>query len=73
MLKRISKKVWLHIITDGRDVSPTSATRYIKMLKEIVDEDIKIATVAGRFYTMDRDRRWERVKKGYDAIVFAKP
>ena len=39
----------------------------------ICDEDIKIATIAGRYCTMDRDNRWDRVKKGYDAISFANP
>jgi len=67
------KKVWLHVITDGRDVSPTSAPKYIKQLEEILDDNIKIATVSGRYYTMDRDNRWERVERGYRAIVEATP
>jgi len=67
------KKVFLHLITDGRDVSPTSATKYIKQIEEILDENISIATISGRFYTMDRDTRWGRVERGYDAIVNAKP
>ncbi|NPA28187.1 MAG: 2,3-bisphosphoglycerate-independent phosphoglycerate mutase [Epsilonproteobacteria bacterium] len=71
--KANGKRVWIHVITDGRDVSPTSSLSYIKQLKEIVDSDIKIASVAGRYYTMDRDNRWERVKRGYDAMVFATP
>jgi len=71
--KSAGKKVWLHILTDGRDVSPTSAIDYIKQLEAILDEDIKIATVAGRSFTMDRDNNWDKVQKGYDAIAFAKP
>ena len=67
------KKVFLHLITDGRDVSPTSAQKYIKKVLEHTNENVKIATVSGRFYSMDRDNRWERVKRGYDAIVKAEP
>jgi len=67
------KKVFLHLITDGRDVSPTSAQKYIKKVKEHLNENISIATVAGRFYAMDRDNRWERIKTAYDAIVYATP
>jgi len=71
--KEQGKNVWLHLITDGRDVSPTSAPKYIKQIEEILDDNIKIATISGRYYTMDRDNRWERVEKGYRAIVEAKP
>ncbi len=71
--KSAGKMVWLHPITDGRDVSPTSAPIYLKQLEEICDNSIKIATVSGRYYTMDRDNRWDRVKRGYDAIVNATP
>ena len=67
------KKVFLHLITDGRDVSPTSAMKYIKQIEDILDENISIATIGGRFYTMDRDNRWERIQKGYEAIVNATP
>ena len=65
------KKVFLHLITDGRDVSPTSSKIYIEQIENICDESISIATIGGRFYTMDRDNRWERVEKGYRAIVEA--
>ncbi len=67
------KKVFLHLITDGRDVSPTSAQKYIKKVEEHLSENVTIATVSGRFYSMDRDNRWERIKRGYDAMVNAKP
>ena len=67
------KKVFLHLITDGRDVSPTSAGKYIKEVEAALDENISIATVSGRFYSMDRDNRWERVQRGYEAIVDAIP
>ncbi len=71
--KSQNKKVFIHMITDGRDVSPDSANTYVKQIIDICDEDIKIATIAGRYYTMDRDNRWDRVQKGHDAIVLAHP
>jgi len=66
------KRVFLHLITDGRDVSPSSAQTYIEQIENICSENISIATIGGRFYTMDRDNRWERVEKGYSVIVNAK-
>ncbi len=71
--KKMGKKAWLHLITDGRDVSPTSAPQYIKQIEAICDEDIRIATIGGRYYAMDRDNRWERVERGYRAIALADP
>ena len=67
-----NKKVFIHIITDGRDVSPSSAKLYVQQIIDICDENISIATISGRFYTMDRDNRWERVQAGYEQIVNAK-
>jgi len=73
LAKSRGKKVFLHLITDGRDVSPTSAKAYIEQIEKICDESISIATIGGRFYAMDRDNRWERVEKGYEPIVMATP
>ena len=70
---KAGKKVFLHLITDGRDVSPTSAPRFLEQIKDILDENIQIATISGRFYSMDRDNRWERVEQGYKAIANANP
>ncbi len=67
------KRVFLHLITDGRDVSPTSAQKYIEQVEKHTNENVTIATISGRFYSMDRDNRWERIKRGYNAIVDAKP
>jgi len=67
------KRVFLHLITDGRDVSPTSAPDYIAQIEAICNENISIATIGGRFYSMDRDNRWERVERGYRAIAEAVP
>lgn len=67
-------KVFVHCLLDGRDVPPTSGADYIKMLEEKMSEIGvgKIATVMGRYYAMDRDNRWERVEKGYEAMVLGK-
>lgn len=73
LLKSRGKKVFLHLITDGRDVSPRSANTYVSKIEAICDENISIASIGGRFFTMDRDNRWERVQKGYEAIAIAKP
>jgi 2,3-bisphosphoglycerate-independent phosphoglycerate mutase len=60
----MEERTWIHAFTDGRDVSPTSAVHY---LAELPDE--RIATVAGRYYAMDRDRRWERTQRALGAIL----
>jgi len=73
LAKARGKKVFLHLITDGRDVSPSSANTYVSQIEAMCDEDISIATIGGRFFTMDRDNRWERVEKGYNAIVKSEP
>ena len=73
LAEKRGKAVFLHLITDGRDVSPTSANVYIEQIEVICSKKIKIATLAGRFYTMDRDNRWERVEMGYKAMVKAEP
>lgn len=63
--------VYVHCFLDGRDVSPTSGVDFAKALVEKIRDIGKgqIATVIGRYYAMDRDNRWERVSKAYDAIV----
>ncbi|WP_419765751.1 MAG: 2,3-bisphosphoglycerate-independent phosphoglycerate mutase [Arcobacter sp.] len=71
--KDLGKKVFIHIITDGRDVAPNCAKKYISQIEEICDENISIATISGRYYAMDRDNRWDRVKKAYDAIAQGLP
>lgn len=73
LAKRRGKSVFLHLIADGRDVSPTSAKTYVTQIEALCDESITIATISGRFFTMDRDNRWERVEKGYRAIAEARP
>ncbi len=65
------QKVWVHAFLDGRDTSPTAGKRYIKQLMEKMAEYGvgKLSTVAGRYYAMDRDKRWERINKAYQAMV----
>jgi 2,3-bisphosphoglycerate-independent phosphoglycerate mutase len=64
-------EVFIHAFTDGRDTDPKSGYGFIKSLQEHLDATAtgKIATVSGRYYAMDRDKRWERVKLAYDALV----
>ena len=64
------QEVYIHAFTDGRDTDPKSGLGFIKELQEHLDKTVgKIATVSGRYYAMDRDKRWERVKLAYDALV----
>ncbi len=61
----------LHAFTDGRDTLPKSAPGYIQEVERWLRQAGRIGTVSGRYYAMDRDRRWERTKLAYDAIVHA--
>ncbi len=63
--------VVVHAFTDGRDTLPSSAAGYISELERWLRHAGRIGTVSGRYYAMDRDRRWDRVKLAYDAIVHA--
>lgn len=64
-------KVYVHAFTDGRDTSPTSGLGYLRELQEYMEKNKvgTIATVSGRYYAMDRDKRWERVEKAYRAVA----
>jgi 2,3-bisphosphoglycerate-independent phosphoglycerate mutase len=64
------EKVFVHAFTDGRDTDPKSGLGFIRDLEDHMNRQVgKIATVSGRYYAMDRDKRWERVKLAYDALV----
>jgi 2,3-bisphosphoglycerate-independent phosphoglycerate mutase len=65
------KEIYLHLITDGRDTKPTIALTYVKELQELIKKYGvgEIATITGRYYSMDRDKRFERTAEGYKAIV----
>ena len=63
---------YIHGFTDGRDVDPKSGSEYISDLNEYVkNSPVQIASITGRYYAMDRDNRWERIKLAYDALVNA--
>lgn len=64
--------VALHAITDGRDVAPSSAAEFIAQLMLSLPVGAKVATVIGRYWAMDRDNRWERVQRAYDAMLLGK-
>lgn len=69
--KKHGVPAYIDVILDGRDVSPTSGAKYVKQLQEKINEigHGKIASVSGRYYAMDRDKRWERVQKYYDVVI----
>ncbi|MDQ6709750.1 MAG: 2,3-bisphosphoglycerate-independent phosphoglycerate mutase [Candidatus Dormibacteraeota bacterium] len=72
MAKRVgSEKVYLHVFTDGRDEPPTSAAAYVADLQDKISQSGvgQIATVSGRYFAMDRDKRWERTEQAYRVIV----
>jgi 2,3-bisphosphoglycerate-independent phosphoglycerate mutase len=68
LLRFAPEKTWVHAFTDGRDVSPHAAVHDLAELPQA-----RIASVSGRYYAMDRDGRWERTQRAYDAIVDCKP
>ena len=66
-----ARNVFVHAILDGRDTPPKSAERYLeRLLAHIAGRgNVRLATIIGRYFTMDRDRRWERVQRGYDLMT----
>ena len=66
--------VFIHAFLDGRDTPPKAGREFMaNFLEEISDSDnVRVATVSGRYYAMDRDKRWDRVQRGYEALVSAK-
>jgi len=70
--ERQMEKVFIHALMDGRDTDPKSGIGFMEETQSfLTNHKAKIASVCGRYYTMDRDKRWERVKKGYDLMVKA--
>ena len=66
----LKNQVFVHCYMDGRDTDPKSGKGFIEQVSKVCAEnDAAIASIVGRFYAMDRDKRWERVKEGYDLIV----
>jgi 2,3-bisphosphoglycerate-independent phosphoglycerate mutase len=71
--KNYNVESYIHGFTDGRDVDPKSGAKYISDLENYIkDSPTKIASITGRYYAMDRDNRWERIKLAYDALVHGK-
>ena len=70
-LKMGAKEVFVHAILDGRDTPPKSAEKYLKELIAFLSDKpyAHLATIIGRYFTMDRDKRWERVQRGYDLMT----
>ena len=70
--QRGMERVYVHCFLDGRDVPPSSGLDYVRQLEEKMAEIGvgKIATVMGRYWAMDRDNLWDRVKRAYDAMVY---
>ncbi|NVN11809.1 2,3-bisphosphoglycerate-independent phosphoglycerate mutase [Nguyenibacter vanlangensis] len=64
-------KVAFHVFTDGRDTPPHAGRDYVAKLRAALPDGVSLATISGRYFAMDRDKRWERVQKVYDAIVSA--
>ncbi|HSP34674.1 MAG TPA: 2,3-bisphosphoglycerate-independent phosphoglycerate mutase [Thermoanaerobaculia bacterium] len=66
-----AKNVYIHAILDGRDTPPKSAEANIRELLEFIERkpQVHLSTIVGRYYTMDRDKRWERVQRGYDLMT----
>ena len=71
LVENDAKDIYFHVITDGRDSAVDSSLSYIKMLEEKIKEYNvgKIATVCGRYYAMDRDKKWDRTKQYYDLVT----
>lgn len=75
VLKELKEKdinIRIHFITDGRDAPEKSARKFLERIKPFIDDKTSIETISGRFYAMDRDKRWERTQKAYEAIAQAK-
>ena len=73
MAKTYKVPAYIHAFMDGRDVDPHSGIDFLKKIQDYIkNTPVKIASVIGRYYAMDRDNRWERVKKAYDLLVTGK-
>jgi 2,3-bisphosphoglycerate-independent phosphoglycerate mutase len=72
ILSEAKLKVFVHAFLDGRDTPPKSALGFLSSFEHAIGDHGTIATVSGRYYAMDRDKRWDRVSKAYDCMVDAK-
>ena len=71
VMTRVGVPVAIHAITDGRDVAPRSADQFVAEMASWLPETASVATVIGRYFAMDRDKRWDRVERAYRAMVLA--
>jgi 2,3-bisphosphoglycerate-independent phosphoglycerate mutase len=72
ILHQAGVRTLVHALTDGRDTPPRSAADDMKWLRDALPPDVPVATVIGRYYAMDRDKRWDRVAKAYAALAEGK-
>lgn len=66
------RRIYLHLFTDGRDCAPDSGRGFVEELNEFIRQNptgVEVASVSGRYYAMDRDKRWERVERAYNAVL----
>jgi len=63
------KRIYVHAFMDGRDTDPRGGVQYIKHLMDSVGPSVRLASMIGRYYAMDRDQRWERIKHAYDMMI----
>ena len=67
------KNVYLHVFTDGRDSNPENSLKYIKKINSTIKHsNLKLGTIIGRYYAMDRDKKWDRIKTAYELLTMAK-
>ena len=71
IFEKSDKQILLHCFLDGRDSSPISGLENVKKLSEMIknNKNVKIVSLCGRFFSMDRDNRWDRIEKAYKAII----
>lgn len=71
--KHCSQPIYIHAFLDGRDTDPHGGAGYLEtLLKDVEGLDVTLSTIIGRYYAMDRDKRWERIKKAYDLLIHGK-
>jgi 2,3-bisphosphoglycerate-independent phosphoglycerate mutase len=68
------EKIYIHAFTDGRDTDPKAGVDYLRGVEKVLEGNpAQVVSIVGRYYAMDRDKRWERVKKAYDTLTMAHP
>ncbi len=70
--EKTNQSVFIHAFLDGRDTDPQNGIKYLQDLQAYTQENVKLGSIIGRYYAMDRDKRWERIKLAYDLLVHGK-